>query len=126
MSLTYHLPSFCGNHSLLANQIFNSGSVGENNEQSIIAVKNSFTCTKARLTGQKTASQITLRDCYRKVWFSAQYSVLSEQRTSNKSGIHSFKVSGSETQRVSMASESGKRVLASKEDQLWCARKGGI
>jgi len=76
------------------------GSVGENKEQSVIAVENSFICTKARITGQETASQITIRNCYRKMWFSAQYSVLSEQRTSNKSGIHSFKIPGSETQHI--------------------------
>ena len=42
--------------------------------------------------GWKTASQITLRNCSREAWFSAQFFVLLGQRTSNKSARHSFKI----------------------------------
>ena len=38
-------------------------------------------------------SQITLRNCSKETGFSAQFYILSEQRTLNKAGIHFFKVS---------------------------------
>ena len=99
------------------------------NKQSITVIEKSFIWAKLGTIVWKTASQITLRNCSRKAWFSAQFYVLSEQRTSNQSGIHFFKISktrSASTQRVSMALAPGKGVLSSKEDQHWHPRKGGI
>ena len=42
-----------------------------------------------RITGQQQKPG----ERYREVWFSAEFNMLSKQRTLNKSGIHSFKVS---------------------------------
>ena len=46
----------------------------------------------AGLIAPQTASQITLKNFYGEAWFSTQFCVFSEQRTSNKSRIHSFKL----------------------------------
>lgn len=58
-------------------------------KQSILRIESSFTCTKLRTIAWK----ITLRNCSREAGFSGQFYVLSEQRTSNKSRMHSFKAS---------------------------------
>ena len=63
----------------------------ENNKQSIIGIEKNFIWAKLRATAQKTASQITLRDCSRETWFIARFYVWSEQRTS-KSGLQSFRI----------------------------------
>ena len=63
----------------------------ENNKQSIIGLEKNFIWAKLRATAQKTASQITLRDCSRETWFIARFYVWSEQRTS-KSGLQSFRI----------------------------------
>ena len=51
----------------------------------------------SRTIAQKTASQITLKNHSRETSFSAQFYILSEQRTSKKSGRHTFKVSKKQT-----------------------------
>ena len=48
---------------------------------------------KPRTIDWKPACQIPLRNCSREARFPAQFYILWEQRTLNKSGIHSFKVS---------------------------------
>ena len=58
-------------------------------KQSILRIESSFTCTKLRTIAWK----ITLKNCSREAGFSGQFYVLSEQRTSNKSRMHSFKAS---------------------------------
>ena len=69
--------------------------------------------------GWKTASQITLRNCSREAWFSAQFFVLLGQRTSNKSARHSFKIEKKPQQisrnTVTHGLVPGKGVLALKE-----------
>lgn len=67
-------------------------------------------------------SQITLRNYYRETWLSAQFYLLLEQRTLNKSGVHFFKVKRKEkenrpglTQQVRVALAPRKGALSSKE-----------
>ena len=66
-------------------------------------------------------SQITLRNYYRETWLSAQFYLLLEQRTLNKSRVHFFKVKKKKenrpalTQPVSVALAPGKGALLSKE-----------
>ena len=83
-------------------------------KQSAIGIEKSFIWAKLRTTAQKTASQITLRNCSEETWFSAQFYILSKQRTSNKSGIHSFRVSKKKTPQISTytASQYGLGTLA--------------
>ena len=63
------------------------------NTRSTVGKEKSFIWAKLKIIAQKTASQIALRNCSKEAWCSAQFYVLSEQRTSYKSGIHSFNVS---------------------------------
>lgn len=49
------------------------------NKQSIIGIENSFIQAKPRTIAWKTASQITLSNCFREAQFSAQFSISSEQ-----------------------------------------------
>ena len=83
-----------------------------------------------RITGQQQKPG----ERYREVWFSAEFNMLSKQRTLNKSGIHSFKVSkkknnnnrSAPTQGVSMTLAPGKGVLLLNEYQPWYPRNGGV
>ena len=66
---------------------------------------------KSSIGAKRTASpvasfQITLRTCSREVGFFAQSYILSEQRTSNKSRIHSFKLKQQQQQQTRPADES--------------------
>ena len=73
---------------------------------------------KSQTVAQKTACQITQRNCSREAEFSAQFSVLSEQRTSKESGRHFFKVSKNRLARTrgfSVALATGKGVLLWRE-----------
>lgn len=73
---------------------------------------------KSQTVARKTACQITQRNCSGEAGFSAQFSVLSEQRTSNDSGRHSFKVSKNRPERTrgfSVALATGKGVLLWRE-----------
>ena len=99
------------------------------NEQSRIRIEKSCCWSKLRTIAQKPASQISLRNFSGEAGFSAQFYVLSEQRTFNKSGRHFFKVSKNRpahTQRVSMALAPEKGGLSSKEDQRWHPRRRSI
>ena len=54
--------------------------------------RKSFIWVKWKAIAQKMASQMIQRNCSGDAWFSAQFYVLSEQRTSNESRMNSFKV----------------------------------
>lgn len=74
----------------------------------------------------QSTSQVTLRNCSQEAWFSAQFSVLSEQSL-NKSGIHIFKISKKEkkTQHVHSGSV-WPWCLEGKDLKHWCPGKGNI
>ena len=59
-----------------------------------------------------------------------QFYILSEQRTSNMTGVHSFKLKKKRERLAHPVSQYGlgarKRALSSKEYSHWCPRKGGI
>ena len=83
---------------------------------------------KLRTIAQKMASQMILRNRPGDAWFSAQFYVLSEQRSSSKSGIHSFRFSKFQIgmYTVSMALVPGKGGLLLEGNQHWCLRKGDV
>ena len=95
-----------------------------NNQESILGVEKSFIWAKLSILAQETASQITRCNCSREARFFSTVYILSEQRTSGKSGIlqscektktKSMKSQISSTQRVSIALAPGKKLLSSKE-----------
>ena len=80
------------------------------NKQSIMGTAKSFIWVKLRTIAWETAFQVTLRNCSREVWFLAQYYILSEQRTLNKSGIYPFKVSKQNPQNQTNKQKTGQHV----------------
>ena len=99
------------------------------NKQSIIGIEKNFIWAEWRTIAWETACWITLRSCSGEAWFSAQFYILSEQRTSNRSQIHSFKVSKKPDQHVHSESvwpwHLGRESYRQKSEH-WCPRKGGI